>query len=436
MEIVDERALWERFVAPRSLQGGRWSNPRCGTCATPASMRLHALSDHSSREDPPRGQRESGSWSRTSRSVETSIIDQVAGRSPLVETLRASLLDPSFETFCFAVAFVRWSGLYMLDESLQSFARRGRIDGIVGVDLGGTTADALHYLSSLPGTRLRICNVANPYITFHPKYYIFRGPGAWRAIIGSANLTLGGTFDNMEVSVCIDGRADEVNPVWAPWRRLSRGAAPLAKENLIVVEPGSIPNFVLPVLDPPAVRAPDRPAVGRALGPNITPLTRPPQLPRPPLVGPSHRRSASRSRSAAPTASQRQPITAGTGPLPALYLTVGRETGGGTQLQIPKPVYEDYFGVTPGTYAYAHFYTPAGTIVRQLSAFATSGTYRVRLPFLADVPRPAVARFMRTAQDEYQVDARAQGKRGYASWLRKCVEQSRSGAKRYGIHPQ
>ena len=377
--------------------------------------------------------RKSVGLSRTSRPVEISIIDQVAGRCPLVETLKASLLDPRFKIFRFAVAFVRWSGLYMLDESLQSFSARGRIDGIVGVDLGGTTADALHYLSSLPRSRLRICNVANPFITFHPKFYLFQGPTHWRAIFGSANLTLGGTFDNIELSVCIDGAADEVNPLRASWRRLSRGAGPLAKENLIVVEPGRIPDSVLLVLDPPEVRAPDRAAAGRALGPAIRPINRPPQLVRPPLVDSSGRRSAG-ARRARKTPSPRQPVVPGTGPLPALYLTVGRETGGGTQLQIPKPVYEDYFGVTPGTYAYAHFSTPAGPVVRQLSAFATSGTYRARLPFLADVPRPAVARFTRTALDEYKVDARSEGNPGYASWLRKCVRQSRSGAKRYGVH--
>src|SRR4051812_45836186 len=83
---------------------------------------------------------------------------QYVGQDALSEVLKARLSDPAYTRFRFAVAFVRWSGLHLIDPELQAFATRNgtHIEGLVGIDLGGTTIEALTYLSELPSARIRV----------------------------------------------------------------------------------------------------------------------------------------------------------------------------------------------------------------------------------------------------------------------------------------
>ena len=72
---------------------------------------------------------------------------QFATVNPLRDLLLACLRDIRYDRFRFMVAFARWSGLFLLDTDLQSFAQRKgtSIRGYVGTDLGGTTIEALTY---------------------------------------------------------------------------------------------------------------------------------------------------------------------------------------------------------------------------------------------------------------------------------------------------
>src|SRR5688572_69416 len=108
---------------------------------------------------------------------------QLAGADRIEQELNELLGQPGYARLRVLVAFARWSGLHLLDAALRAFVDRGEADIIVGIDLGGTTGEALEYLMRLPNTRVRVFRSGNPFIVFHPKAYVLDGPGGWCAII-------------------------------------------------------------------------------------------------------------------------------------------------------------------------------------------------------------------------------------------------------------
>ena len=106
----------------------------------------------------------------------------------IADELNARLLDAAYTRFRCAVAFVRWSGLHLIDQPLQRFANRPgtSLECFVGVDLGGTTIEALTYLHELPGCTLHVVRSGIPTVVFHPKVYALEGRNRWWVLIGSS----------------------------------------------------------------------------------------------------------------------------------------------------------------------------------------------------------------------------------------------------------
>ena len=117
-------------------------------------------------------------WATMALEVESRM--QFAAHNPMRDVLLDCLRDKQSQRFRFIVAFARWSGLYLLDPEIQNFARRRgtSIEGFVGVDLGGTTIEALTYLSELPTARINVVESNMPSVVFHPKVYEFTGKTA------------------------------------------------------------------------------------------------------------------------------------------------------------------------------------------------------------------------------------------------------------------
>ena len=98
------------------------------------------------------------------------------------------------------VAFAKNSGVLRIKDALDRFRKRGgTVNIFVGVDLGGTSYEAL---SSL------FLHVDSLYVvhseraqTFHTKIYDFVGDEEALIIVGSHNLTSGGLWTNFESSV-------------------------------------------------------------------------------------------------------------------------------------------------------------------------------------------------------------------------------------------
>jgi HKD family nuclease len=119
-----------------------------------------------------------------------------------------SLIDEEFNTFNAFVAFVSTGGINNIIDQLTSFkARGGTIRLYIGVDLNGTSKEALEKLIELEIESYIVFSPNN--IIYHPKIYAFEGNTLSRAIIGSSNLTVRGFFQSIEASVCIDCKNED-----------------------------------------------------------------------------------------------------------------------------------------------------------------------------------------------------------------------------------
>ncbi len=117
---------------------------------------------------------------------------------PLLRTSIGDAVDARM-----AVAFLKKSGLDLIEESLVAARSRGAaVEMIVRLDFQITEARALRRLMEL-GLPF-YCYVSRPtddMPSYHPKLYIFAGAEHAQVIVGSSNLTSGGLRDNIEVNI-------------------------------------------------------------------------------------------------------------------------------------------------------------------------------------------------------------------------------------------
>jgi len=113
-----------------------------------------------------------------------------------------TLADEQYNSFNAFVAFVSIGGLNNILVQLSAFqARGGNIRLYIGVDLNGTSKEALEKLIELEIETYIVFSPNN--IIYHPKIYTFEGDIFSRAIVGSSNLTERGLFQSVESSVCV-----------------------------------------------------------------------------------------------------------------------------------------------------------------------------------------------------------------------------------------
>lgn len=123
------------------------------------------------------------------------------------------LLDsPDYQTLNIAVAFAKNSGVLRIKEALEGFRKRGgKVNVYVGVDLGGTSYEALTALL-LHTDSLNVVHSEKGQ-TFHAKIYQFVGKDKGLVVVGSHNLTGGGLWTNFESSVLIPAGGSSANEV-------------------------------------------------------------------------------------------------------------------------------------------------------------------------------------------------------------------------------
>ena len=118
------------------------------------------------------------------------------------DLLNASLTDDSYERFRFAVAYMRLSGWDRIAGAVDSLVNRGgHVSGVVGVDSGVTTIEALQALRRVSQDSAVFYTTSD--FIFHPKLYLTSGRRAAMAIVGSPNLTRDGLFRNVEVAAAV-----------------------------------------------------------------------------------------------------------------------------------------------------------------------------------------------------------------------------------------
>jgi hypothetical protein len=290
--------------------------------------------------------------------------------------------------------------------------------------MGGTTIEALTYLHELPRCDVSIFRSGNPQIIFHSKVYVFDGPDGWIAFVGSGNMSAGGLHANAEASLRLDGRTGEANPAAAYLDELTSSPSLLRSHHVQPLDRRSLAELatVLPqYTQPPPDRGdlPGGPSDPLELTVPLPPTGRPP--------APSVREIPR------VTTAKRRFVEAPAGKS-SLYMELWSETGGGTQVQIPKVAFQDFFGAGLGGLAIVHLRVPGSSrpLTIRLQDFSNS-TFRIPLRFLKRTPRPAVLRFARTGQDSYTVSVATKADPNYRPWLAKCTERTSSRSKRYGI---
>jgi HKD family nuclease len=106
-----------------------------------------------------------------------------------------------------SVAYLREEGLAAVEEALRPVVDRATT--FVGIRNDLTSIQAVKRLLSL-NVELYAVDTATKQSIYHPKLYIVANDTQARAIVGSANLTFGGMYNNIEVSAIIE--LDCANP--------------------------------------------------------------------------------------------------------------------------------------------------------------------------------------------------------------------------------
>lgn len=137
-------------------------------------------------------------------------LQQPTGDKRLLSILKSTLSNSRYTNFRIIVAYAKSGPLLRLHSELANWNNQKKsISAIIGIDQNGTSYDALLYmLNSFDKTYI----TQEAGITFHPKIYIFNNDEEYLAIIGSNNLTVGGTEINFEAAVCIECKKENDNP--------------------------------------------------------------------------------------------------------------------------------------------------------------------------------------------------------------------------------
>ena len=129
-------------------------------------------------------------------------LDQPTGKRRLLAELDNALTDTKFTSLTIIVAYAKSGPLLRLESQIKNWVASGnKIEAIFGLDQQGTSLEALTFAFQ---NFSKIYITQEKGITFHPKIYLFKGAKDARAIVGSNNLTVGGTETNFESSVIID----------------------------------------------------------------------------------------------------------------------------------------------------------------------------------------------------------------------------------------
>lgn len=178
-----------------------------------------------------------------------SVINQypdLEATGPRLQTLIGEFAARPKAQFRCLVAFASEQGLKQVEDCILDFLRRGgSVYFIVGVDLGGTSREALERLLSWKRAfpkrvDARVFSTADNATIFHPKVYWFDSAERRVVVVGSANATGGGLFRNFEVSLEMELEAavdsDAFEDLDFLWMTYSSPLPPLSEENLLEVD--------------------------------------------------------------------------------------------------------------------------------------------------------------------------------------------------------
>ena len=101
----------------------------------------------------------------------------------------------------FSVAYMREAGLAAIAEAIQPLPEHTEV--FVGIRNDLTSVQAVKLLLGL-NVRVYAVDTASRQTIYHPKLYLAANDASAGVIVGSANLTFGGMYNNIEVSTVMD----------------------------------------------------------------------------------------------------------------------------------------------------------------------------------------------------------------------------------------
>jgi HKD family nuclease len=350
------------------------------------------------------------------------LLHQHLGKGGLDERIAELLESGRFSSMRVLVAFAKGPGIGLISPALEEFIRAGgNVEVIVGLDLDGTTPDALESLVGL-GATVFVFGVRGDR-TFHPKVMIFDTdpPDEFAVVVGSNNWTPGGLDSNFEVALEVSAKRSEstearnlskqVEELWGTYR-VPR--SPLERDkHLKQVTTQRLSRWSMDMPRGAATSAPDQRE--STLAERIFSAVRE-ALPRKPMRRPPREKRAAgvTARAAGSTAG-----TAPSGALPdTLYLVVtGEETSRGGEIQVPTDALREYFGVGANDSLWVTFRHADGDIEnnRKVGVYTRNKTYRLSSSKFSRAPRPFILQLDRVAPDDFAVTFHFSGTRGYAA---------------------
>jgi HKD family nuclease len=336
------------------------------------------------------------------------------------------------------VAFAKGTGVGLLAVALGDFIQAGgAAEIIVGLDMDGTSPDALESLVGL-GAEVFVFGVKGDR-TFHPKVMIFDTEPAdeFVVIVGSNNWTPGGLDSNFEVALEIAARRSEstaarelATEVEKLWRTYRRPYSPLeADKHLKKVTTQRLSAWAKDMPKGIVNTSPDRrtSSLAERLFGGVKQV-----LPRKPLRRPPREKRATRPLGARPSRSvgRSAPVLPDT-----LYLVVtGGETSRGGEIQVPTDALKEYFGVDPNDTLWVTFHHADGLTEtnRKVGLYTTNKTYRLSSAKFSATKRPFILELERVGPDEFDVTFHKKGTSGYAVADRLATRGGGS-SKRWGI---
>lgn len=120
--------------------------------------------------------------------------------------------ESKFNSFTGISAFASEAGVVGLSECIASGADfYEKLNLIVGIDQEGTSKKALKEIDDLGINSYIFYQKESPI--FHPKIYLFEGENDTTLIVGSSNLTARGLFGNIESSLMVEFKNDNLDGI-------------------------------------------------------------------------------------------------------------------------------------------------------------------------------------------------------------------------------
>ena len=325
-------------------------------------------------------------------------------------------------------AYARWDGLGLISENLESFlSSGGDAELIFGFDNGVTSPDSFLYglyLSDLFGSNVYVGAVSDPFdnATFHPKVYQFWFEDQATIIVGSANLTGAGISRNIETGA--EFVLDRTSPVADDWSQSWSEIRALSEEvDIDFIRRANSDNRLSSEASKEADGKRNKTGSYLDVGAQLAPK-------------PLFSKFLGIQKTGKREAALRKLDPASERPGQLFLQILETETGGGNgrpgyQIQLPVATLSAFFGVGPSQSQDVLFHFPTEDVQAQLTHFGNN-THRVRLRPLRDADRPTIVKFERTAPNEYICNIIPRSR--YAeTLLSKCTQQTRAGARKWGI---